>query len=104
MKYLSIILAVSGILGAAQAPQTLTGVITDTMCGVKHDMKAHSDADCVKLCTKGSAQYALVDGEKVWRLSDQKGSANFAAQRVKVLGTLDEKNKFIKVVSIAAVN
>ena len=95
-------LAAAGILGAAGATQTFTGVITDTTCGVKHEMKGHSDADCVKMCTKGSAQYALVDGEKVWKLSDQKGAASLAAQRVKVVGTPDEKNGVIKVVSIEA--
>jgi hypothetical protein len=35
-------------------------------------------------------------------LSDQKNPARYAAQRVKVTGTLDQKNKIIRVISIEA--
>jgi hypothetical protein len=87
---------------AADAPQTFTGVITDTACGAKHNMTGHSDADCVKMCVKGSAQYALLDGSNVLKLSDQKAPAKFAGQKVKVTGTVDVKNKTIKVGSIEA--
>ena len=104
MKYFFLTLALAGALIGARAPQTFTGVITDTLCGARHNMKGHSDADCVKLCVKGSAQYALVDGETVLNLSDQKNPAKFAAQRVKVVGTLDEKTKTIKVTSIEAMD
>ena len=66
MKLLSWTLALAGTLSAADAPRTFTGVITDTLCGATHAMmKAQSDAACVKLCVKGSGQYALFDGQKV---------------------------------------
>jgi len=100
LKLIFIILALAATLVAADSKQTFTGVITDTLCGAKHNMHGHSDADCVKMCTKGSGQFALFDGQNVFKLSDQKVPANFAAQRVKVTGTLDEKNKLIKVSSI----
>jgi len=88
------------VAGAAGA-ETFTGVITDTMCGVKHTMmKNQPDDKCVAMCTKGSSEYALFDGTTVLRLSDQKTPAKFAAQRVKVTGTLDEKSKRIKVTAI----
>lgn len=103
MKYFVMTLAMAFVVNATEAPQTFTGVITDTMCGRKHDMRGHSDADCVRLCVKGSFQYALFDGENVLKLSDQKTPAKFNAQRVRVTGTLDEKNKIIKVVSIEAI-
>jgi hypothetical protein len=82
--------------------ETFTGTITDTMCGAKHDMMAgQPDAECVKMCVKGSDQYALFDGKNVFKLSDQTKPANFAAKKVKVTGTLDPKTKTIKVTSIA---
>ncbi len=78
-------LAFGGLLTAADTPQTLTGVITDTMCGAKHTMmKGAPDADCVKMCVKGSDTYALFDGKRVWKLSDQKTPAKFPAMKVKV--------------------
>ena len=99
MRRLILTIALAGMLAGA-APQTFTGVITDTLCGAKHNMKGHSDADCVKLCVKSSGLYALFDGQNVFKLSDQKTPARFAAQQVKVTGTLDPKTKTIKVVSI----
>jgi len=90
-------------LGIAAGAETFTGVITDTMCGAKHTMmKNQPDDSCVKMCTKGSSEYALFDGKNVSKLSDQKSPARFAAQRVKVTGTYDEKSKTIKVASMEA--
>ena len=101
MKLLSLTLALAGTLSAAGAPQSFAGVITDTLCGAGHAMmKAQSDAACVKLCVKGSGQYALFDGQNVLKLSDQKTPAKFAAQKVKVVGTYDKKSNTIKVSSI----
>ena len=67
-------------------------------------MKGHSDADCVKMCAKGSAQYALFDGQRVLKLNDQKTPAKFAAQKVKVIGVYDEKTETIKVSSMEPVS
>jgi hypothetical protein len=80
----------------------LTGVITDTMCGKTHGMVAgQPDDKCIAMCVKGtSSQYALNDGKSVLKLSDQKSPAKFAAQRVKVTETLNEKTLTIKVSSI----
>jgi len=90
---------------AANQPQTFTGVITDTMCGKTHGMTpGQSDDKCIAMCVKGSAtQYALYDGNAVFKLSDQKTPAKFAAKRVRVTGTLDEKTHTIKVTSIESV-
>lgn len=105
MKLLSLPLMLAVALGAADAPRTFTGVITDTLCGAGHAMmKAQSDAACVKLCVKGSGQHALFDGQNVLKLSDQKMPAKFAAQKVKVVGTFDEKTKTIKVASMEPVS
>jgi hypothetical protein len=81
--------------------ETFTGVITDSMCGARHTMmKDQPDDKCVKMCVKGSSEYALFDGQNIFKLSDQRQPAKFAAQRVKVTGTLDQKTKSIKISSI----
>jgi uncharacterized protein YaeQ len=103
MKLTMLALVFGGMLAAAGAPETITGVITDTMCGAKHGMmKGQPDDECVRMCVKGARDYALYDGQKVWKLSDQKTPAKFAAKRVKVIGVADEKNMTIKVSSIEA--
>jgi len=93
-------------LAATLSAETFTGVITETMCGVKpHTMfQGRTDAECVRMCAKGPHQYALTDGTNVLKLSDQKTPAQFAAQKVKVTGTFDEKSKTIKVASIEPLN
>ena len=89
------------ILLALTLAETFTGTITDTMCGAKHTMmKDQPDNACIKMCVKGSSEYALFDGEKVLKLKDQSKPAKFAAQKVKVTGTLDQKTKTIKIGSI----
>ena len=81
--------------------ETFTGVVTDTMCGAKHTMmKDQPDDKCVQMCVKGSSDYALYDGKDVYKLSGQNKTAKFAAQKVKVTGTLDPKTKTIKVSAI----
>jgi hypothetical protein len=91
----------SGLALSAGAPQTITGTITDTMCGAKHNMtKGQADDDCIRACLKGAREYALYDGKTIWKLSDQKAPARFAAKTVKVTGTVDPKTMTIKVASI----
>src|SRR5579884_451425 len=53
--------------------QTLSGVVSDTMCGAKHMMEG-SPADCTRACVGKGSKYALVVGDKVYTLdtSDQK--------------------------------
>ena len=86
---------------------TFTGVITDSMCDdANHkDMKMGADPKCVTECVKGmGGKYVLFDAaaKATYKLSDQKAPEKFAAKKVTVTGTLDEKTKTIKVDSIVA--
>ena len=99
----SIILATVAVMAIAAAgrPQTFRGVITDTMCKQTHGMlPGQPDDKCIAMCVKGASQYALYDGKDVLKLSDQKTPRKFAAKRVKVTGTLNQKTRTIKVSSI----
>jgi hypothetical protein len=52
---------------AAATTQTLTGIITDDMCGKKHTMMAgHPHSDCVRECVKAGGHYALLAGDKLY--------------------------------------
>jgi len=89
----------------AAAPQTFTGVITDSMCddGDHSRMKMGStDAECTIACINAhGASYVLWDGKHSYTLSDQNTPEKFAGKRVKVAGTLDANTKTIQVKSIA---
>ena len=62
-----------------------------------------TDAECAVACISAhGASYVLYDGKDVYTLSDQKTPEKFAAQKVRVIGTLDDKTKTIQVDSITA--
>jgi hypothetical protein len=99
-------LFLSATLIASAESRSFTGVITDSMCGMNHShMGVSPDAKCVRECVKGSNgkyKYVLHDGQKAYVLSDQQTPEQFAAQKVKVTGTLYEKTGIIKVERIEA--
>lgn len=95
-------LAGSGI-GLMASPQTVEGVISDTMCGKQHMLPGKTDAQCIKECIGGKTQYALVVGEKVYGLS---GSASefekYAGKRVRVSGEFAKDTIVVHSVSDAS--
>jgi hypothetical protein len=96
-------LLIAGALVAGAATQTFTGVITDSMCGKDHAMmKVTPDSKCVQECVKHGSKYVLFDGKNSYVLSDQKTPEQFAGQKVKVTGAVNEKTQILKVDSIAA--
>lgn len=104
-KIIHILLLGTAILAAADKPQTYTGVITDLMCGAKHTMGIRPDDKCVRECVKKDPKkwkYALLVGTEVYVLSDQQTPEKFAAQKVKVTGTLFAKTQILKTDKIEA--
>jgi hypothetical protein len=74
------------------------------MCRNDHKaMNVSPDSQCVRERVKGGSSYVLFDGKNAWELSDQKTPERFAAQRVRVTGTLDAKAGVIRVEKIEAV-
>jgi hypothetical protein len=73
---------------ALAAPQTLTGIVTDNMCGKKHTMMpGKPDSECIRACVKAGSKYALLVGDKIYVLNgDAKQLDSFAGKRVKVAG------------------
>ena len=99
MKTILTIFASAALMMAA--PKTFTGVITDDMCGKDHAMmNVKPDTKCVADCIKSGSKYALIVGDEVYELSDQKTPEKFAAKKVTVKGTLEGKK--IQVESITA--
>jgi hypothetical protein len=84
----------------AQA-QTVTGTVTDTMCGAHHMMKDATPAQCTRECVKQGSDFALVSKGKVYTLKGDKVQLDkFAGQNVTIKGKVDGKT--ITVDSIAA--
>jgi hypothetical protein len=82
-----------GIYGQAQdtgTETTLTGIVSDALCGAKHSMTNMSAADCTRMCVKGGQGFALVVGEKTYNLrGDSAELDKYAAQKVTLKGKLN---------------
>ena len=88
------------------AQQTLTGEISDSMCGASHagmgDM-GKNPKDCTTGCVKSGAKYVFVSNGKVYAIQNQDFStlAPNAGAKVRVTGNIDEERKNITVTKIA---
>ena len=73
----------------APKPATLTGVVTDSMCGASHMMPGKSAAECTRECVKGGSDYALLIGKKLYTLKGNPADLDkYAGERVTVKGSV----------------
>ena len=71
----------------AQATQTISGTVSDAMCGAHHMMKDATAAQCTRECVKKGSDFALVSGGKVYTLKGDKTQLDkFAGENVVVKG------------------
>ena len=78
-----------GVFAGAQSSTTLTGTVTDAMCGAKHMMEGASAAKCTRECVKQGSSYALVVGSKVYTLKGHSEELDkYAGEAVKVTGAV----------------
>ena len=114
MKVNRIAAAVLGlqlVIGSAAVPalaagksETMTGEVSDAMCGAKHEMPGNA-AECTRGCVKHGSKYALVVGDKVYTLeTSDKASLDklndLAGAKAKVTGEVDGMTITVK--SVAA--
>jgi hypothetical protein len=70
-------------------PNTFVGLVSDASCGPRHKMRDKSAEECTRACERAGSPYALVAGEKVYRLKgDSNDIAVLAGQKAKITGTL----------------
>jgi len=98
MKPLLVSLVVVAVIGTAAglgAEQTVTGVISDSLCAASHANMAGqvtpalSDAECTKACVDANGKFVLVDESKnVITITNQNfaGLRDHAGQRVTLVG------------------
>jgi hypothetical protein len=109
-------LTFSAVLAAAQmqmpaskpadssaAPKTLTGTVSDSMCGAHHMAKDKSAAECTRECVSKGMNYALIVGQKVYTLNGHEAELDkLAGQRATVKGSVTGET--VTVESVAAAN
>jgi hypothetical protein len=69
----------------------LSGTVSDSMCGAKHEAASASDAACVKKCMKAGASPVLVSDGKVYQIApdSQAKVTPLLGMKVTVMGKLD---------------
>ena len=81
------VLAASTTFALAQTSQTLTGTVSDSMCGKKHMMQGKSAGECTRVRVKSGSDFALMVGDKAYILKGNKGTFDkFAGAKVTVTG------------------
>ena len=88
---------------AAGKTETLTGEVSDAMCGAKHEMQGKA-AECTRVCMKHGSKYALVVGDKVYTLETSDKAAldmlnDLAGAKAKVTGEVDGTTIAVKSVA-----
>ena len=89
------------------APQTFTGILSDSACGVSHEAKtsaAGTDRECLFACIHTLAKYVLVDADKrVIAIANQDamGLPLYAGRPVKITG--ERKGDAIVVAKVEAI-
>ena len=92
---------------AAQNRETFSGEIVDSNCpnsasdagAVKSSFNSR---DCTLACVHNGAKLVLYDAanKKIYKLDDQKKPAEFAGDRVRVIGTLNKATNTIHVTTV----
>lgn len=119
-KLLSFLLLASftGLTGVSEE-KTLTGKISDSMCGSDHTTmtkehqkegqipgaaaQSEKDRECTLACVKSGGQYVFVSGGKVYEIDNQDyaGLQQHAGHTVKLTGQMSADGKTIKVSRVA---
>lgn len=86
-------LIVTAVAGMARA-DTVTGVVSDAMCGVKHVKATADDATCVKHCGDVGEELMVVGPEsRMYRTEDQAKLKGFEGKRVIITGKFSPMGK-----------
>jgi hypothetical protein len=102
MKKLGLLVFAFLVFGSLSlaAAKTITGVVSDSHCGVKHATASDQAAHCVEHCvSSGGSTYVLVSGGKVYQLDAQDKFKGLGGKNVKVKGSV--KGDSITVASVA---
>lgn len=109
MKKLFLASTLATGLGAFAADQTVTGVVTDSMCKMNHAMmqkgaKKMSDHDCTVACVKSGQKYVLTSGDKTYEIANQDfaGLERNAGATVKATAHVSADGKAITVTKLSA--
>ena len=100
MKLLLVVLALSSmpLMAADMSGMKVSGYISDSNCGAKHNASA-PNAACVKKCIDGGAKPVFVDDAKkqVYTIDDPDAVKGHDGHHVSVVATVNDTDKTIHI-------
>jgi hypothetical protein len=63
MTIMAVAMAAGKVIIPPRPAVTLTGIVSDSVCGGDHGIKAPGDPECTRACVELGAQYALMVGK-----------------------------------------
>ena len=102
MLFGSLMLGTVALVAQVSQPITVTGTISDTMCGAHHMMTNTSAAECTRVCVKKiegtkNSGYALVVGKHLYTLEGNAAQLTqlnkYAGQNVTIQGRVPVASK-----------
>lgn len=88
MKKVLMLVAAMVVFGCLAWAETVTGVVSDSMCGVKHSKASAAAAACVKKCASGGSKLVVVSKGKVYSTDNQDKLEGHEGEAVTVTGTV----------------
>lgn len=90
MKIFTLVLLMASLNARPQSHNAWNGFVTDTHCGTHCQRTSHMTPDpaCVRRCVKEGSRYGLWYKDHVYLLEPQSKAATFAAENVRVTGSL----------------
>lgn len=101
LALLVVAVSFSSVAASAADSSTVSGWISDSMCGAKH---TGSGAACVKKCIDGGSAPVFVSAsdKAVWKIDNPDAvKSNYYGSKVTVTGTVDKDAKTVHIDSIA---
>ena len=84
------LLLVGGLAWAS--PDSWTGVVSDSHCGLKHSKASAAAEKCVEKCVSGGGKYVFVTGGKLYQVEPQEKFQGLGGKEVTVTGTISGKS------------
>jgi len=81
------LLLASGLAWAS--PDSWTGVVSDSHCGLKHSKASAAAAKCVEKCVSGGGKYVFVSGGKLYQVEPQEKFQGMGGKNVTVTGAME---------------
>lgn len=88
VKKVLMLVAAMVVFGCLAWAETITGTVSDSMCGMKHAKASAAAAACVKKCAAGGAKLVVVSKGKVYSTDNQDKLQGHEGEAVTVTGTV----------------